>query len=221
MIQIDQFTLMGRFLEQIRSFDWDASVARFRSPETGRFISETAILRDLERFNEGVLPKALQEITDGLMDGRLTLGQWQERIAREIKEAYVINLQVGRGGAAQTRRMDYGRIGGRIKFEYARLNQFAVEIKGGQLSEAQIRARTMQYTAGPRTAFFDGQTAAKIDSGKFVQEQRFLGDADHCSVCVGFAAMGRVPIGALPEPGTNCLGRHNCKCIKQYFRRNE
>ena len=82
---------------------------------------------------------------------------------------------------------DYGRIGGRLNFEYRKLDQFAQEIALGTLSEAQIQARVQLYANGARTAFFDGHRAANVDVQKNFNEvysSTYAVDVD----CDGFPA---------------------------------
>jgi len=200
------------------TYTWDSNAARYRSKATGRFVSEKAILADIERYNERAVSDAVGELTDRLIDGRLDLADWQRRMAREIKDSYVVNLQVGRGGVAQTGFSDYGRIGGRLRFQYQKLNDFAAEIQLGDLTEAQIRVRARMYAMAPRTAYFDGKTAAKIDGG-YTHEARKLNPAEHCEDCITLAALGRQPIGTLPEPGDGSTAcRTNDKCEKVYYK---
>ena len=153
--------------------------------------------------------------------------RWQQTVAREIKDAYIVNLQIGRGGKKATDYADYGRIGGRLAFEYGKLSQFATEIAGRQFdadgnlikgtgpSDAQIMARAKLYAKGPRTAYFDGLTAGKVEA-EYTEERRVIHSGNPCADCVEYAAAGWQPIGALPEPGVQSACGHNCQCEKEY-----
>lgn len=196
-------------------YRWDNDAARYRSKDTGRFVSESALRADLDRFNSQVVNTSLQDITDRMIDGRITLDKWQEQMAAELKDAWGVNVRVGRGGAAQMTAVDYGRYGGRLGYEYNRLNAFAVEIQMGTLTPAQIKARASLYANATRVGYWDGQTAAFRAAG-FTEERRVLNPAEHCGDCIGYAAQGWQPLGSLPEPGTQSVCQRNCRCTKEY-----
>lgn len=153
--------------------------------------------------------------TERLLDGRISLAQWQRNMAKEIKDAWRTQYALGRGGWEQMTQSDFGRMGGRLQFQYRRLNAFAEDIWRGDLSDAQIRARAKMYATANRTALFDGRTQAKIGAS-FIEERRILNPAEHCQDCIGYAALGWQPIGTLPEPGQQSVCRANCKCTKEY-----
>jgi hypothetical protein len=204
-------------LAQRGGFRWDRTISRYRDNATGRLVPESKVLSTIERFNNGVIQNNVDNLTERFLDGRLTLAQWQQAMALEIKDGWLVSAMAGRGGRNAMTQADWGRLGGRLRYEYSRLNRFADRIKNGELTAAQIRANAQLYALAPRTGYWDGQTAAMIDAG-YVAEQRFLGAADHCSICIDLAARGRQPIGTLPEPGTQCEGKRQCKCRKEYFK---
>jgi hypothetical protein len=209
--------LLTRYLVDLAErvgFVWERTVARYRDKATGRFVSEFNLIKLQTDFTEYARSN-IGNITERLVSGNLDIGAWQKQFAQELKDAYVVNYQIARGGKNAMTQADYGRIGGRLKAEYKYLDNFAQEIASGKLTPEQIRARANQYVAGTRTAYYDGKTAAGSAAG-FTEERRILNPAEHCEDCIGFAAQGWQPIGTLPEPGTGSRCRHNCKCEKEY-----
>lgn len=197
-------------------YRWEPESGRYRDLSTGRYVSEQAIARDIDRYNDTIVKERIRATTQQMLDGKLALQDWQTRMARELKDAYVVNVQIGRGGRNATQFSDYGRIGGRLQFEYRKLDEFAQQIKAGEAgSAAQVMARANQYAGGPRTAYFDGQQAAKEEAG-LTEERRVLNPAEHCDDCVGYAAEGWKPIGWFPPPGTGSACGHNCRCTMEY-----
>lgn len=196
-------------------YRWDTDAARYRSKDTGRFVSEIALRLDLDRFNSQVVGGNLQDITDRMIDGRITLSSWQQQIAAELKDAWGVNIRIGRGGASQMTQADYGRYGGRLAYEYNRLTRFAIEIETGNLTPGQIKARMQLYANAVRVGYWDGKTAAGFAAG-FTEERRVLTPAENCPDCIGYAAQGWQPLGSLPEPGTNSVCGRNCRCEKEY-----
>ena len=210
-------TLLANFLLDLASrsgFVWERVTARYRDKATGRFVSESRLLDLAESFT-GFTQDNLARITDRMIAGKMSLSDWQKQFAQELKDSYVVNLQIGRGGRNVTTQADYGRIGQRLRSEYGYLNNFAREIASGELSPEQIKARVNQYAAGTRKAYYDGRTAAAKDGG-FTEERRVLNPAEHCSDCLDYAGKGWQPIGTLPEPGESSQCRNNCKCEKEY-----
>lgn len=209
--------LLTRFLVDLASragFVWEKVTARYRDKATGRFISEGVLVNLAESFT-GFTQDNLTSITERMTTGKMSLADWQRQFAQELKDAYIVNVQIGRGGKNAMTQSDYGRIGQRLRGEYKYLNDFAKEIANGDLSAAQIQARVDQYAAGTRKAYYDGRTAA-CKAGGFTEERRILHPAEHCGDCLAYAGQGWQPIGTLPEPGEQSECRNNCKCEKEY-----
>lgn len=181
-----------------------------------RAVAWSTIQKVGEHYTAERIFPAVQALTDRFLSGSLTLADWQERMARTIKDGRIINLHLGRGGRTATTFSDYGKIGADLRMEYRRLESFAQEIASGKLSEAQIRARADQYAAGVRKAYWIGRTAGQKEAG-LTHEARFLSPVEHCAECPEYAARGIVPIGTLPEPGFDCTCSSNCKCYKVYY----
>lgn len=201
-------------------YTWEQLTGRYRNNRTGQFVAESRIIAEVDTYHEKVVKPNIERITERLTNGNINVSQWQAQMQREIKDAHILSVQAGRGGKAVTTQADYGRQGGRLNFEYRRLDLFAAEIasKHGtdqELTAKQIMARSQLYSRGSRTAYYDGLNAAKEGAG-FNEERRVLGATDHCQVCRDFEAEGWMPIGHFPSPGTQCEGRHNCGCDKEF-----
>ncbi len=153
--------------------------------------------------------------TEYLLKGKMDLVGWQKEMAQGIKDAYIVNGQLGKGGKLQMTFSDYGKLGAQIKQEYRHLTKFAEDIAGGKLSEAQINARVALYAESTKKAYWIGKTSAMNVAG-FDMERRVMSPAEHCDDCVGYAALGWQPIGSLPEPGSGSVCGGNCKCHKEY-----
>lgn len=198
-----------------KGYTWEAASARYRDNQTGRFVAEKTIREGVEKYNENFVRPNVKNITQNFLDDKTKIDAWQRSIAKEIKDAYIVNVQIGRGGKNATTYSDYGRMGGRLQFEYRKLNDFAEAIKRGELSDEQILYRAQMYADGVRTAYYDGLTAAHAVAG-FAESRRVLTPAEHCEDCVTYAGMGWRPIGVLPSPGTMSRCLHNCKCLMEY-----
>jgi hypothetical protein len=191
-------------------FRWVKSLGRYIN-EKGRMVAERSIKALGERFTRDYISPRLGTITDKFLSGKIDLAVWQERMAKDLKDGYLTQYMIGRGGRQAMTYADYGRIGGHLRFEYRHLDGFAQEIAEGKLSAAQIRMRVQMYADGVRTAFYEGARAGKVDAG-YTHEKRVLGPAEHCPDCVSYAAMGIQPIGFFPPPGIGSVCAHHCQC---------
>lgn len=165
----------------------------------------------------------VERLSDRLESGNLSIADWQERMRREIKDLHRTQYIVGKGGVDQMTPRDWGRLGSDLRWmQYRKLDGFALDIADGKLSPAQISARSKMYMDASNKQYWRGKTEAKIAAG-YIEEQRFLGSntKTHCDICKGFARQGRVSIGTLPEPGTECDGKVRCRCTKVYYKAGE
>ena len=216
MNALDQLVNLAR----LRGYYWNGRLGQYISKWNNQPVLEATVLKRIETY-QSVVARNVKGITDDFIAGKINLPAWQKAMAKEVKDSRIIGAIVGRGGRAQMTQADWGRVGARLREEYRFLNDFALEIKAGNLSEAQIVARANRYSNSIRSSYYDGLTAAKADS-EFTQERRFLDPAAaHCTDCLDYADAGWVPIGVLPPPGERCACNRNCRCVKEFRRQEE
>jgi len=207
-------SLLQRLFRAPQTIYWYGRAAEYRYA-TGAAVPQAEVLAVTQEFIDEYVAANIDDLATRLIDGRLSLPAWQQQMARELKDAHIVSLHVGRGGQAVTTFADYGRVGRLLRDEYQLLQQFATEIYNGNLSPAQIRVRAALYGANVRQSYWTGQTAAHVEA-EYGEERRLLAPADHCAQCPDYAALGWQPIGTLPEPGEACDCGANCKCEKEY-----
>lgn len=210
--------LLGRLvhLQHLKGYHWDSAIGAYRSKWNGQEVKESTVRARIENYNEVYVQHNTGVLTDALINDKIKLPDWQRGVAQELKDSWRVNGMVGRGGYDATGFDDYGRMGGRLRWQYHYLNGFAQEIQAGTLTEAQIRARAQTYGMASTTAYQDGLHAAKKAAG-MTEENWVLTPAEHCVDCIAYAGMGWQPMGSFPTPGdghTRCL--MNCKCYKEY-----
>jgi hypothetical protein len=191
---------------------YDDANGRYRDAR-GRFIAQSEIERLLqERIAEGI--DRLEDFLTTLLEADADLDQWQEAFAVELRRMHTQIYAYGGGGWRNIPAEEWLEVGRGLRQEYAYLNNFAVEIASGELTQAQIQARMQLYANNAWGVFWQGDQAAKRAAG-FTEMMRVLNDAEHCNGCVAIAGYW-APIGSLPLPtqGTPC--RANCKCGVEY-----
>lgn len=198
------------------AWSYDPISGRYRG-ENGRFLSKAAI----EALVDGRIKKLngqLQDFTRRLIDGNITIDQWQGSVREALKPAHLQATMVGVGGKDALSQSDYGRIGQRLRAEYSYLQNFASDILAGRVSGAMALARVGLYAESVRGSYWEGTTIRQEKQGYSLMRRILDSQAQHCQDCLDHAARGIAPIGSLPMPGQRCACRARCKCRIEYLR---
>ena len=198
------------------AWSYDPISGRYRG-ENGRFLSKAAI----EALVDGRIKKLnnqLQDFTRRLIDGNITIDQWQGSVREALKPAHLQAAMVGAGGKNALSQSDYGRLGQRLRSEYSYLQNFAADLLAGRVSGAMALARIGLYAASVRGSYWEGTTIRQEKQGYSLMRRILDPQAQHCQDCIDHAARGIAPIGSLPMPGQRCACRSRCKCRIEYLR---
>jgi len=212
---------LSQFSKTILRFDesswrYDPISGRYRGAN-GRFLSARAVEALVDgRVNK--LGTELRRFTRMLADGDITLDQWQGSVREALKLVHVQAAIIGNGGREAMGAADWGRIGQRLRVEYAYLQNFANDLLGARVSSAMALARIGLYAQSIRGSFWEGTTIRSEKQGYSLMRRILDSQAEHCQDCLDYAARGMVSIGSLPLPGQRCACRANCRCSVKYFR---
>lgn len=198
--------------------DWsyDPISGRYRG-KGGRFLSKAAV----EALVDGRIKKLnsqLQDFTRRLVNGDITIDQWQGSVREALKPAHIQAAMVGVGGKSALSQSDYGRLGQRLRSEYAYLQNFASDLLAGRVSGPMALARIGLYSESVRGSYWEGTTIRREKEGYSLMRRILDAQAKHCQDCLNYAARGTVPLGSLPMPGQRCECRSRCKCRIEYLR---
>ena len=212
---------LAQFSEAIVRFDqsswrYDPISGRYRGAN-GRFLSAKAV-EALVDGRIGKLGRELRRFTTMLADGSITLDQWQSSVREALKLVHVQAAIIGNGGRETMGAADWGRIGQRLRVEYAYLQGFANDLLGNRVSIAQSLARIQLYAQSVRGSFWEGTSIRQEKQGYSLMRRILDSQAKHCQDCLDYAARGMVPMGSVPLPGQRCACRANCRCSVKYFR---
>lgn len=195
-------------------FTFSPESGRYRDAASGRFIRDQAVRSALDTVINAQAA-TMRANTQALIDGRLSLADWQLQQMQAIKSVHLVGLATANGGWNNLDQSDFGWAGQRIRREYAYLRDFTAQIASGkQPLNGTALARSELYAhAGRQTHRAAIERAAK-DRG-MAQERNQLGAADHCAGCLAQTSRGWVPIGSLVPCGSrDCLSR--CHCSLSY-----
>ena len=188
-------------------YAYNNTAQRWFDTASGKFVSEVAVTAEM-RLHQTATYNVLDNVTRQLYAGQLSLEQWQLVVAAELKDAHLAQAMFAVGGQRNMTQANYGRVGGTLANEYRFLNQFAIDIQSGAVSEAQAIARIRQYGNATQQSYWREY--------KLVSEIVYwnLNPAEHCGDCLTLA--GGSPykpqdLAQVPGDGnTQCRG--NCHC---------
>jgi hypothetical protein len=86
-----------------------------------------------------------------------------------IKDVYIAETMLGKGGRDKMTFADWGRIGNMVRRQYSFLARFAQDIKDGKLSPKQIAARARLYIRPALATLERGQLSAHGISSSLLQ----------------------------------------------------
>ena len=198
--------------------DWsyDPVLGRYRRP-SGKFMSEKAVSA-LVDGRVAKLGQLLKRFTRMLIDGNITLDQWQGSVREALKSAHIQAVVLGHGGRSGLGAAGYGRMGQRLRAEYRYLQGFASDILAARVSGPMALARVQLYAEALRGSYWEGASIRQQKQGYTLMRRRLDDQAAHCDDCLRYAAQGLVAIGGLPLPGQRCTCRSNCRCSVEYKR---
>jgi len=213
---ISQFSSIVLSTRLDAAWSYDRGTGRFRD-DKGRFLSQASVEKLVDaRIDK--LESSLKRFTRMLGDGNITLDQWEASVREAIKGAHIQAAIVGYGGKDQMGASEYGRIGQRLRSEYAYLQGFALDLLEQRISFPMALARIGLYAQSVRGSYWQGTELRKQEQGFSLMRRILDPQAQHCEDCLGFAAQGIVPIGSVPLPGQRCACRARCRCRVEYFR---
>jgi hypothetical protein len=100
-----------------------------------------------------------------LADGAITLDQWQGSVREAIKAAHLQATIIGHGGRSGMGSAEYGRVGQRLRQEYAYLQGFARDLLDQRISGPMAAARIGLYAQSVRGSFWEGASIRKEQQG--------------------------------------------------------
>ncbi len=140
-------------------WEFDTSVKRYRSTETGRFLSNATMTRLREDFLSAQRV-VTEELARRLADGEITVQRWQAEMRAVVKATFGGEYLFGRGGRNAMTAGDWGSLGPLVRDQYRYLHAFAERVAAGELTQAQIAARAGLYCGASVQAYERGRGAA-------------------------------------------------------------
>lgn len=131
----------------------------YRDLDTGRYVNP-ATVRNWARQAVDYGRESVEELGHMLARGELSVADWQTLMREQIREEYIVQYTLGRGGPGMLDAHDYGVIGRDLRDQYQYLDNFAADVAAGNLSEAQLVARSDLYMNAASEAYSQASTTA-------------------------------------------------------------
>jgi CubicO group peptidase (beta-lactamase class C family) len=191
-------------------WEYDSRSYSYRDARTGRYLSNRDVRKALDATLVAPAGRA-RALAEALRERRISLAEWQTQMMREIKTVHLWGAATAKGGWAQLTPADYGRVGQRIREQYAYLRTRAEAIAtGAQALDGNFVSRMELYGLAGRATYHATETR-EMELRGMTEERSVRGDGDSCAGCVAAAALEWQPIGSVVPVGQrNCLSR--CRC---------
>jgi len=195
-------------------YGWNSAASRYTDITTGRFVSNKVIRNGLEDMMDASASN-MNLLTQSLVDGNISLAQWQSAMMGEIKASHVASAALSQGGWEQMTQSDWGAVGRLIRDQYDYLRNFASQIASGeQPLDGRALVRADLYGDAANGTYSQMQRRDAISDG-MNEEMRVLEDTiNACDGCIEQAGHWE-PIGTLDAIGAEeCSTR--CRCVFEY-----
>lgn len=196
-------------------YKWSERLGRYVYKSSNKVVS----FKQVRSAFEGVIAaseKKMRAVTQQLIDGRISLADWQLSMAGHIKSLHTASAAAARGGWSRMSQSDYRAAEQLMKEQMKFLKKFAKEVRTKkQPLNGRALQRASMYAHAGRATFEETRRRHELLANGKTMERRLLGAADHCPDCIAARDMGWQPIGTLPRIGQSVC-RTNCHCRFEY-----
>lgn len=194
-------------LEVVR---FDAAKGRFYY--NGRSVSVKEIRKQLLRI-ETQQGRKLAQITDDLINEKMTIAEWKREFDRTITSTHILAGALALGGIAVSVRNAgiQAAIASEIKFA----DGFAKDVRRKKGSAAQWKARARKYSRAIHITFSNTELEVRKLLGLQTEARRIRRAAESCSGCIEWSRKGWVSIEEMIPIGRLECGVY-CRCYIEY-----
>ena len=125
-------------------WEWHQNTHRYYNTAANRYVTENTLigLRDtlIDTWRGRV-----QTLADDLVVGNLTIQEWTLGMRREVSNIFSSQYLLAKGGRNAMLQADLDAIQEMLRTQYTFLQNFAEDVRMGNLSQAQIAARSELY----------------------------------------------------------------------------
>lgn len=127
--------------------------------EDGVRMSEETLIQVRDDYLES-MDTLLDDYATNLANGDWTLGTFEDEMRRRLKNAYVAEYTLGKGGAQQMTQGDYGRLGNMLRRQYGYLRGYLNDLQSGKETRGTAGERARNFLGSARQGFSRGRGRA-------------------------------------------------------------
>lgn len=148
-----------------RGWTYDPRIHNYRNMDTGRIASKDDVVLWAWQVSDKSADAAA-DLAGRLVNGTLSLPEWQRAMREDIKREYIRQYLAGRGGVNAMTQREYGILGQMLRDQWRYMDGFSADIAAGRYGDpgemnlAQIQARARLYIHAGHEAFERGKLEA-------------------------------------------------------------
>lgn len=190
---------------------FDAAKGRFYYK--GRSVSVKQIRKYLERI-ENRYAHHLDKITEDLLNGEITIGEWKRSFERKITSSHILAGALALGGIAVAARNQMVQTAINSELRFA--DEFSEAVRKKKAGTyAQVRARARSYARAAAITFANAELESRKLMGIQIKARRLRRASESCKDCIYWSRRGWIPIQIMPRIGSLTC-RHYCRCFIEY-----
>ena len=216
--RIKQF-LSEAFNAESGELTFDQRAGQYRDG-SGKLAS-SIYLQEFVALARGGLSNRLEQATERLLNGRISLREWERIFAEELKDHHLIMLLFAFGGIELLQRNPSARAlftqtGENTRGELLGLSIFAAAIASGLRTAGQILGYSRYKANSVRGAFERSRQSALIGVGYNEARRSLDPTARHCANCPAYETVDWVGIDDVVPVGHACDCNGYCRCRVEY-----
>ena len=137
---------------------WNQLTKRYRNAKTKKTVTSNTILQLRDDFVDTM--RDFSKLTDDLVNSRITVQEWVFEMRKRVRDVNNAEYMLARGGRNAMFQTDLDALTEIIKDQYGYLQKFGEEVRAGNLSASQIRARSELYMEASTRAHEQAKAAS-------------------------------------------------------------
>ena len=137
---------------------WNQLTKRYRNAKTKKTVSSNTVLQLRDDLVD-VKRDTFSDLTDDLINSRITVQEWVFDMRKRVRDVYSAQYMLARGGRNAMFQTDLDALSEVIKDQFSYLQQFGEEVRAGNLSASQIKARSELYMEASTSAHEQAKAA--------------------------------------------------------------
>ena len=137
---------------------WNQLTKRYRNSKTKKTVSSNTVLQLRDDFVD--LKREFSDLTDNLVNSRITVQEWVFEMRKRVRDVNSAQYMLARGGRNAMFQTDLDALSEIITDQFSYLQQFGEEVRAGNLSASQIKARSELYMESSTRAHEQAKAAS-------------------------------------------------------------